>query len=82
MYLIFGLYGLGFGDMFDVVWVYFLKEEEEEYLDDIVKFSLIGWLNVGKFFILNVLFGEDCVIVFDIVGIICDVIDIIYIFDG
>lgn len=42
-------------------------------------FSLIGCLNVGKLLIVNVLLGEDWVIVFDVVGIIWDVIDIKFI---
>lgn len=36
---------------------------------------IVGELNVGKFILLNVLLNEECVIVFDIVGIICDIIE-------
>lgn len=36
---------------------------------------IIGWLNVGKFSLLNYLLWEEKVIVIDIVGMICDVIE-------
>lgn len=37
---------------------------------------IVGKLNVGKFSILNVFVGEECIIVSFVSGIICDVIDI------
>ncbi|EAE5702857.1 ribosome biogenesis GTPase Der [Listeria monocytogenes] len=81
-YPISGSHGLGLGDMLDAVRAHFTKEEEEEYPDDTVKFSLIGRPNVGKSSILNALLGEDRVIVSDIAGTTRDAIDTTYTFDG
>ncbi|HAC0092967.1 ribosome biogenesis GTPase Der [Listeria monocytogenes] len=81
-YPISGSHGLGLGDMLDAVRAHFPKEEEEEYPDDTVKFSLIGRPNVGKSSILNALLGEDRVIVSDIEGTTRDAIDTTYTFDG
>ncbi|EOY7637173.1 ribosome biogenesis GTPase Der [Listeria monocytogenes] len=81
-YPISGSHGLGLGDMLDAVRAHFPKEEEEEYPDDTVKFSLIGRPNVGKSSILNALLGEDRVIVSDIAGTTRDAIDKTYTFDG
>ncbi|EAG7775022.1 ribosome biogenesis GTPase Der [Listeria monocytogenes] len=81
-YPISGSHGLGLGDMLDAVRAHFPKEEEEEYPDDTVKFSLIGRPNVGKSSILNALLGEDRVIVSDIAGTTHDAIDTTYTFDG
>ncbi|EAG3573304.1 ribosome biogenesis GTPase Der [Listeria monocytogenes] len=81
-YPISGSHGLGLGDMLDAVRAHFPKEEEEEYSDDTVKFSLIGRPNVGKSSILNALLGEDRVIVSDIAGTTRDAIDTTYTFDG
>ncbi|EAD5654717.1 ribosome biogenesis GTPase Der [Listeria monocytogenes] len=81
-YPISGSHGLGLGDMLDAVRAHFPKEEEEEYPEDTVKFSLIGRPNVGKSSILNALLGEDRVIVSDIAGTTRDAIDTTYTFDG
>ncbi|EAC2631040.1 ribosome biogenesis GTPase Der [Listeria monocytogenes] len=81
-YPISGSHGLGLGDMLDAVRAHFPKEEEEEYPDDTVKFSLIGRPNVGKSSILNALLGEDRVIVSDIAGTTRDAIDTTYTFEG
>ncbi|EAE8652338.1 ribosome biogenesis GTPase Der [Listeria monocytogenes] len=81
-YPISGSHGLELGDMLDAVRAHFPKEEEEEYPDDTVKFSLIGRPNVGKSSILNALLGEDRVIVSDIAGTTRDAIDTTYTFDG
>ncbi|EAK9136637.1 ribosome biogenesis GTPase Der [Listeria monocytogenes] len=81
-YPISGSHGLGLGDMLDAVRAHFPKEEEEEYPDDTVKFSLIGRPNVGKSSILNALLGEDRVIVSDIAGTTRDAIDTTYTCDG
>lgn len=79
-FLVFGSYGLGIGDVLDEVVKYFFNILEEED-EDIIKFSLIGCLNVGKLLLINVIFGEDCVIVLDIEGIMWDVIDMYFEFE-
>lgn len=76
--LILFVYGIGIGDVLDVIVENFLNEYEEENLD-VIKFSLIGCFNVGKLSLINVILGEDCVIVSFVVGIMCDVIDIYFI---
>lgn len=43
---------------------------------------LVGLLNVGKSLLFNVLVGSECVIVIDIVGIICDILCEIICIDG
>lgn len=37
---------------------------------------ILGVLNVGKLMFFNVLVGRDVVIILEIVGIICDVIEV------
>ncbi|TYS68384.1 ribosome biogenesis GTPase Der [Sutcliffiella horikoshii] len=77
-----GSHGLGLGDLLDFVIENFPKDEDEEYDEDIIKFSLIGRPNVGKSSLVNALLGEDRVIVSDIAGTTRDAIDTPYTFDG
>ncbi len=77
-----GSHGLGLGDLLDYVIENFPKDEEEEYDEDIIKFSLIGRPNVGKSSLVNALLGEDRVIVSDIAGTTRDAIDTPYSYDG
>ncbi|WP_226679728.1 ribosome biogenesis GTPase Der [Sutcliffiella horikoshii] len=77
-----GSHGLGLGDLLDFVIENFPKDEEEEYDEDIIKFSLIGRPNVGKSSLVNALLGEDRVIVSDIAGTTRDAIDTPYSYDG
>lgn len=72
IYFLFLFMGSGFGDLLDLVVEYI--EEKEEELSQLLCFVIVGQFNVGKFFLINVLLGEDCNIVIDIVGIICDFI--------
>ncbi|MHC5251245.1 ribosome biogenesis GTPase Der [Listeria kieliensis] len=81
-YPISGSHGLGLGDLLDEVRKHFPSEEETEYDDDVIKFSLIGRPNVGKSSLVNALLGEDRVIVSDIAGTTRDAIDTSYSFDG
>lgn len=75
-------YGIGVGDVLDVVVNYFDKEGINEIEESIIKVVIIGKLNIGKFFFVNYIFGEERVIVSDIFGIMCDVIDFIFEFEG
>ncbi|WP_167629344.1 ribosome biogenesis GTPase Der [Listeria valentina] len=81
-YPISGSHGLGLGDLLDEVRKHFPSEEETEYDDDVIKFSLIGRPNVGKSSLVNAFLGEDRVIVSDIAGTTRDAIDTSYSFDG
>ncbi|WP_404428379.1 ribosome biogenesis GTPase Der [Sutcliffiella horikoshii] len=77
-----GSHGLGLGDLLDFVIENFPKDEEEDYDEDIIKFSLIGRPNVGKSSLVNALLGEERVIVSDIAGTTRDAIDTPYSYDG
>lgn len=43
-----------------------------------IKIVILGKFNVGKSFILNVILEEDKVIVIDIVGIIRDIVEVMW----
>lgn len=77
-----GSHGIGLGDLLDEVVKHFNKRSEEEYDDDVVKFSLIGRPNVGKSSLVNAILGEDRVIVSDIAGTTRDAIDTTFKFNG
>ncbi|TMU86748.1 ribosome biogenesis GTPase Der [Bacillus sp. BHET2] len=81
-YPISGSHGLGLGDLLDDVVKNFKQEEEEDYAEDVIKFSLIGRPNVGKSSLVNALLGEDRVIVSDVAGTTRDAVDSSYSFDG
>ncbi|BCB04543.1 ribosome biogenesis GTPase Der [Bacillus sp. KH172YL63] len=81
-YPISGSHGLGLGDLLDEVVKNFKQEEEEEYAEDVIKFSLIGRPNVGKSSLVNALLGEDRVIVSNVAGTTRDAIDSSYTYDG
>ncbi|MBA3924955.1 ribosome biogenesis GTPase Der [Listeria grandensis] len=77
-----GSHGLGLGDLLDEVFKKFPELDEEEYDENVIKFSLIGRPNVGKSSILNALLGEQRVIVSDVAGTTRDAIDTPYEFEG
>ncbi|MCP3738720.1 ribosome biogenesis GTPase Der [Rossellomorea sp. BNER] len=77
-YPISGSHGLGLGDMLDAVAKSFKQDTEEQYAEDVIKFSLIGRPNVGKSSLVNALLGEDRVIVSDVAGTTRDAIDSSY----
>ncbi|MEI2665054.1 ribosome biogenesis GTPase Der [Rossellomorea sp. LJF3] len=81
-YPISGSHGLGLGDLLDEVVKNFKQEEEEDYAEDVIKFSLIGRPNVGKSSLVNALLGEDRVIVSNVAGTTRDAIDSSYTYDG
>lgn len=64
-----GINGYGTGDLLDeVVAKLPEKPEEEEKLDDIPKFAIVGRPNAGKSSLINAFIGEDRHIVTDIAG--------------
>ncbi|CEA04784.1 GTPase Der [Metalysinibacillus saudimassiliensis] len=77
-----GSHGLGIGDLLDAAAEHFPKEDEVDYGDDVIKFSLIGRPNVGKSSLVNAFLGQDRVIVSDIAGTTRDAIDSPYSYDG
>ncbi|HSI65843.1 MAG TPA: ribosome biogenesis GTPase Der, partial [Planococcus sp. (in: firmicutes)] len=68
----------GLGDLLDEVAKNFPDEDEEEYPDDVIKFSLIGRPNVGKSSLVNAFLGEERVIVSEVAGTTRDAIDTQY----
>lgn len=76
-----GSHGLGLGDLLDECAKHFPQEDEEQYGDDVIKFSLIGRPNVGKSSLVNAFLGQDRVIVSDIAGTTRDAIDTPYVYD-
>lgn len=60
--------GSGTGDLLDHVLSLFKKEGEEEKLEDIPKFAVVGRPNAGKSSIVNALVGEERNIVTEIAG--------------
>lgn len=76
-----GSHGLGIGDLLDEASKHFPAEEEDEYDDDVIKFSLIGRPNVGKSSLINSILGEERVIVSNIAGTTRDAIDTLYTYD-
>jgi GTP-binding protein len=77
-----GSHGLGLGDLLDEVAKNFPQDDEEEYPDEVIKFSLIGRPNVGKSSLVNAFLGEERVIVSDVAGTTRDAIDTQYEYDG
>ena len=73
-----GSHGLGLGDLLDEVAKNFPKDDEEEYPDNVIKFSLIGRPNVGKSSLVNSFLGEERVIVSEVAGTTRDAIDTQY----
>ncbi|EIJ78693.1 GTP-binding protein Der [Bacillus methanolicus PB1] len=77
-----GTHGLGLGDLLDEVAKHFPSRHDEDYEEDVIKFSLIGRPNVGKSSLVNALLGEERVIVSDIAGTTRDAIDSHYTYNG
>ncbi|MGI5901021.1 MAG: ribosome biogenesis GTPase Der [Desulfitobacteriia bacterium] len=76
------LHGMNVGDLLDII-VSKLPEKSEEIVDpDIVKVAVIGRPNVGKSSLVNMLLGEERVIVSDIPGTTRDAIDTDFIYEG
>ncbi|MEK4424748.1 ribosome biogenesis GTPase Der [Solibacillus sp. FSL K6-1523] len=76
-----GSHGLGLGDLLDECAKHFPQQDEEQYGDETIKFSLIGRPNVGKSSLVNAFLGQERVIVSDIQGTTRDAIDSPYTHD-
>lgn len=60
--------GSGTGDLLDHILTLFTGSGEEEVLDDVPRFAVVGRPNAGKSSIINALIGEERSIVTDIAG--------------
>lgn len=77
-----GSHGLGLGDLLEEVSKHFKKDTSDPYDDDTIRLSLIGRPNVGKSSLINVILGEERVIVSNIAGTTRDAIDTVYSYEG
>ncbi len=75
------VHGMNIGDLLDTVVSHFTEEPEEDIDPDIIKIAVIGRPNVGKSSIVNMLLGEERVIVSDIAGTTRDAIDTPFIYE-
>ncbi|MFI3296329.1 MAG: ribosome biogenesis GTPase Der [bacterium] len=66
-YILSAVNGLGTGELLDHL-VTMLTAEEQEVLDDLPRFAIVGRPNAGKSSIINAFIGEDRHIVTDIAG--------------
>ena len=70
-----GEQNIGIYELLNTITSEFNEITDEEYADDVVKFSVIGRPNVGKSSLVNALLNEERVIVSDIAGTTRDAID-------
>ncbi|MEG0025903.1 MAG: ribosome biogenesis GTPase Der [Bacilli bacterium] len=70
-----GEQNIGFGDLLDEITSHFKKNEQEEYKDGIIKFSVIGRPNVGKSSLVNAILNEERVLVGSVAGTTRDAVD-------
>ena len=72
--LISAIHNTGYNDLLDMICLEF-RENENEYVDDRLKFCIIGRPNVGKSSLMNALLNEERVVVSDVAGTTRDSID-------
>ncbi len=69
------VHGHGTGDLLDACVAAFPPEEEEEEQDDTIKVAVIGRPNMGKSSLVNLILGEERVIVSEVAGTTRDAVD-------
>lgn len=74
-YPISAAHGMNIGDLLDKLVEFFPKGPQEIYDPDVIKISVVGRPNVGKSSLVNVILGQERVIVSDIPGTTRDAID-------
>lgn len=72
--LISAIHNTGYNDLLDMICLEF-RENENEYVDDRLKFCIIGRPNVGKSSLMNALLNEKRVVVSNVAGTTRDSID-------
>ena len=72
--LISAIHNTGYNDLLDMICLEF-RENENEYVDDRLKFCIIGRPNVGKSSLMNALLNEERVVVSNVAGTTRDSID-------
>lgn len=72
--LISAIHNTGYNDLLDMICLEF-RENDNEYVDDRLKFCIIGRPNVGKSSLMNALLNEERVVVSDVAGTTMDSID-------
>ncbi len=72
--LISAIHNTGYNDLLDMICLEF-RENDDEYVDDKLKFCIIGRPNVGKSSLMNALLNEERVVVSNVAGTTRDSID-------
>lgn len=80
-YPISGSHGLGLGDLLDECAKHFPEQDDTDYDEGVIKFSLIGRPNVGKSSLVNAILGDQRVIVSDVAGTTRDAVDTPYVYN-
>lgn len=81
-YPVSSVHGHGTGDLLDKILELLPETDEEDYSDEYIKVAVIGKPNAGKSSLVNLLLGEDRMIVSDIAGTTRDAVDSIVERDG
>lgn len=69
------VHGLGMGDLLDEVFEHFPESDDDDYDEDVIKVAVVGKPNAGKSSLINMILGEERVIVSNIPGTTRDAID-------
>lgn len=75
-------HGMNIGDLLDEVISHFKDIPTDDYEPDVIKIAVVGRPNVGKSSLVNVILGEERVIVSDIAGTTRDAIDTPFVKDN